>query len=103
MKHVTMAHTSLLVGDAVANALVRYATLLGRIGSADSVIIRSIGVTGEVVEASFLLNSGTVLIAESTTSGLQEPDNAEALQYMQDQIARQETYELPLLAPIEGA
>ena len=49
--HVTIAGTSLLVGDEVAGELLRYAALLGKIGSADSILVRSIGVNGEEVEA----------------------------------------------------
>ena len=95
MKHVTMAEKSFLVGDDVANTLIRYAALLGKVGSADSVTIHSLGVDGELVEAQFLLNPGTVLMAESTLSALPEPDNEDALQYMRDQIDKYETYSLP--------
>ena len=95
MKHVTIADKSLLVGDAVADALVRYAALLGQRNSADTVTIRSIGVDGEQVDAVFLLNSGTVMMAESTNSTLPEPDNNDALAYMQDQLQRYENYDLP--------
>jgi hypothetical protein len=102
VKHVTIAGKSLLLGDDVADALVRYATLLGSAGGADSVTIRSIGADGEEVEAAFLLNSGTVLMVESTRSTLPEPDNADALQYMRDQMGRRESYELPELGPTEG-
>ena len=94
MKHVTIADKSLLVGDAVAETLIRYAALLGQRSSADSVTIRSIGVDGEQVDALFLLNAGTVMMAESTSSTLPEPDNDDALAYMQDQLQRYESYDL---------
>ena len=93
--HITMAGTSLLVGDEVADALVRYATLLGKVHSADSLIVRSIGWDGQEVEADFLLNSGTVMMAESTTSELPEPDNADALAYLHDRMQRYEDYSMP--------
>ncbi|HEY8319490.1 MAG TPA: hypothetical protein VIG76_11720 [Amnibacterium sp.] len=95
MKHVTMAEKSFLVGDDVADLLIRYAALLGKVGSADSVSIRSLGIDGELVEALFLLNSGTVLMAESTHSKLPEPDNSDAIQYMRDQIEKYDSYALP--------
>ena len=90
-----MADKSFLVGDDVAETLIRYAALLGKVGSADSVSIRSLGIDGELVEALFLLNSGTVLMAESTHSDLPEPDNSDALQYMRDQIEKYDSYSLP--------
>ena len=102
VKHVTIAEKSLLIGDDAADTLVRYAALLGSTSSADSVNIRSIGVNGEEVGATFLLNSGTVMMVESTTSSLPEPDNTDALDYMRDQITRRESYDLPALEPLDG-
>jgi hypothetical protein len=95
VKHLTIADKSLLVGDEVANVLVQYATLLGKMNSADNVIIRSIGIDGEEVEANYLLNSGTVMMAESTHSKLPEPENGEALSYMQDRLRHFEDYAFP--------
>jgi hypothetical protein len=95
MRHVTIAGKSLLVGDEVAATLVQYATLLGKLNSADNVTIRSIGVDGAQVDAVFLLNSGTVMMTESTVSRLPEPENADAVAYMQDRLQRYETYSFP--------
>ena len=102
MKHVTMAEKSFLVGDEVAEVLIQYAALLGKVGSADSVTIRSLGVDGELVEALFLLNSGTVMMAESTHSKVPEPDNSDALQYMRDQIDKYDSFSLPQDEPETG-
>jgi hypothetical protein len=95
MKHVTIAEKSFLVGDDVADLLIRYAALLGKVNSADSVSVRSIGADGEVVEAMYLLNSGVVMMAEGTSSTLPEPDNRDAVTYMEDQIRRYESFEMP--------
>ena len=95
VKHVTIAGKSLLMGDEVADALVRYAALLGKVYSADRVVVRSVGRDGEEVEADFLLNPGVVLMAESTTSGLPEPDNADALRYLRDRMQQYEDYSMP--------
>lgn len=95
VKHVTIAEKSLLIGDDVADLLVRYASLLGKVGSADHVVIRSIGIDGEEVEADFLLNSGTVMMTESTHSALPEPDNSDALTYIRDRLEHYEDYTLP--------
>ena len=93
--HVTIAGTSLLVGDEVAVELLRYAALLGKIASADSVPVRSIGLNGEEVEATFLLNPGIAMMAESTASKLPEPDNTDALAYLRERIQLFEDYSLP--------
>jgi hypothetical protein len=95
VKHITISDKSFLIGDEATDLLVRYAALLGKIHSADSVRIRAIGIDGEAVEADFLLNSGTVLMAESSRSQLPEPDNADAIEYMRERIATQEDFELP--------
>jgi hypothetical protein len=79
VEHVTIAGKSLLVGDEVADALIRRAALLGKVRSADSVVVRAVGRDGEEVEANFLLDPGTVMIVESTASELPDPDNAGAL------------------------
>ncbi|MDQ4138149.1 MAG: hypothetical protein M3116_04805, partial [Actinomycetota bacterium] len=89
---------SLLVGDDAADALVEYAALVAQLGSGDSVQLNGIGVDGEKVTASFLLNSGTVLMAESTSSELPEPDNLEATAYMRKQLRTYGTSDAEALA-----
>jgi hypothetical protein len=86
VKHLTVADKSLLVGDDAADLLVEYAKLLGQVSSADSIDLHAIGADGDEVVATFLLNSGVTLVAESTTSQLAEPDNSKAEQYMHTQI-----------------
>ncbi len=88
---MTMAEKSLLIGDAAADTLVRYAALLAKLGSGDAVELSAVGVDGEQVEVTFLLNSGTVMIAETTNSTLPEPDNSEQVEYMLGRIAAYES------------
>ncbi|WP_375386832.1 hypothetical protein [uncultured Amnibacterium sp.] len=92
MQHLTVADKSVLIGDAIADALVRYAASLGRTNSADDLAIQAIGVDGEEVRLLLLLNSGVTLVAESTESVLPEPDNAAALAYIDRRMA---AFELP--------
>src|ERR1700709_602410 len=87
MKHITYSDKSVLVGDEAADALLEYAALLGRKTSADTVQLAIIGPDGNEGVATFLLNSGAVIMAESTNSALPEPDNSEALAYMKERIA----------------
>ncbi|MDH2443354.1 hypothetical protein QDR37_05285 [Amnibacterium sp. CER49] len=88
MKHVTAVEKSLLVGDGAADTLAEYAAHVARLGSGDTVQLRAIGVDGDEVVATFVLNSGTALTLESTHSVLPEPDNADAVAYMVAQMAQ---------------
>jgi hypothetical protein len=81
-----MADKSLLIGDEAADLLLEYAALLAQIGRGDSVRIRAIGVDGDEVTVGFLLNSGTVLLVETSTSTLPEPDNAGVVRYMRQRL-----------------
>ena len=102
VKHVTIACKPLLVGDAVTDELLRYAVLLGKVGSADCVLVHGIDAKGEEVEASLLLNPGTVMMAESTTSKLPEPDNSDALAYLHERLGLFEVYSMPDHATDQG-
>lgn len=86
MKHIMMADKSLLVGDEAADALVEYAALIARTNSGSSVELRAIGTDGEEVTASFLLNSGTVMVTQDTVSSLPEPDNSAVVADMRRRI-----------------
>ena len=87
MQHLTVADKSLLIGDDVADLLVRYAAQLGRTGSADDVTIRALGVDGQEVALHLLLNSGVTLVTESTGSRLPEPDNHEVVEHLRHRLA----------------
>jgi hypothetical protein len=81
-----MAEKSLLIGDHAAALLVQYAVLVAKSGSADAVQLHALGVDGEEVVATLLLNGGTVLIAESTESSLPEPDNDALVDYLRTKL-----------------
>ncbi|MGC5172255.1 hypothetical protein ACLQ2Q_16580 [Microbacterium sp. DT81.1] len=85
MKHITYAQKSLLVGDAAADALVEYAVALAKNASADTVTLKAFGVDGADVEATFVLDAGTIVMAETTKSSIPEPDDSEAVEYMREQ------------------
>lgn len=86
VQHVTMSDKSLLVGDEVVSLLLEYAALIAKTQGGDTVRLRAYGADGVEVDASFLLNSGTVLMAETSTSTLPEPDNSTAEQYLREQL-----------------
>jgi hypothetical protein len=87
MKHVTFGEKSLLMDDETADWLIEYATALGVAGSSDHVTVSAVGADGNEVVATFLLNGGTELMAESSTSEMQPPANEEAVRYMQERTS----------------
>jgi len=88
MKHVTFADKNLLVGDDAAELMLQYAAALSSTGGADTVHVNAISSDGDAVVATFLLNAGSPLMAETTNSTLPEPDNDEIAQYMRDRLAQ---------------
>jgi hypothetical protein len=88
MKHVTYANKSLLMGNDAADLLAEYAAALGSHQLADNVTIRALSVDGNEVDATFVLNSSSDLIAESTNSSVEPPSNEEVVAYMRDAILK---------------
>ncbi|MFE7846545.1 hypothetical protein ACFUTX_15275 [Microbacterium sp. NPDC057407] len=86
MKHLSFADKSLFLDDESADLLLEYAGLLASERSGDTVTVRAVGPDGNEVDATFVLNSATNLIAESTNSDLQPPSNPEAADYMRQRI-----------------
>lgn len=86
MKHVSYADKSLLMGDDAADTLLEYARLVADSGRADTVTLTSVSPDGNTVEASFLLDTSTILMVESTNSTMEPPDNSEVVQELKDRI-----------------
>jgi hypothetical protein len=87
MLHLTYGEKTLFVGDEAGETLLEYAGLLGNEGRADTVHMTCIGSDGNTIEATFLLNSGTLLVSESTNTEINEPDASDAIAYMRERIA----------------
>ena len=87
MRLLTYADRSILIGDEAADTLLEFSALLAETGHADSVALNAIGSEGDDIVASFVLGSGTNLMAESTSSKLPEPGNDEGLEYMNNKLA----------------
>jgi hypothetical protein len=88
MKHITFGDKSLLVGDAAADALLNYGAFLATEARGDTVEIHAISSDGDEVTASFLLGPGVTMMAETANTKLPEPDNTEALDYMEQAQTR---------------
>lgn len=82
------ANKTILVGDDAADALIEYGVALAANNTADRVTFAAIGADGATVQAVFLLNSGAALVAETTPSGLPEPDNTAEVARIRDRITR---------------
>lgn len=88
MKHVTFADKSLLVGDEAADLLTEYSAAVARNHTADTVTLSGYGADGSDVEATFVLDQGTVLMAETTRSSMPEPDNTETERLMREKLSQ---------------
>jgi hypothetical protein len=86
MKFLTYADRSVLIGDEAADILIEYSAVLAENGHADSVALNAIGGDGDDIVASFVLGSGTNLMAESTSSKLPEPNNTDGISYMKERL-----------------
>ena len=84
MKHVTYADKALFLDDESADWLMEYARALGVAGMTDSISLRVIGVDGNEVDATFLLNPNTELVTQTTRNSLDDPKNDAAVGYMQE-------------------
>jgi hypothetical protein len=87
MMHLTFSDQSLLLDDTAARLAVRYAAELASRGLADSVSLRAYGSDGDKVEAVLLLDQGMTLMAETSHTDLPEPDNSEAVEYLEQKLA----------------
>jgi hypothetical protein len=88
MKRINYGEISYLVGDDVADLLVRYTARLSSTGGADAVEINVLGPDGNPEVATFALGPGIIMAAETTRSELEEPDNSAAVTHMQGEIER---------------
>jgi len=84
MKHLTYAEKSLLVGDTTADLLLEYAAVLGTAGQADTVKVNAMSSDGDDVEATFLLGEGAPFMAETSTTKVPEPENAQADAFLRE-------------------
>jgi hypothetical protein len=94
MKPITYAEKSLLLGDDAADALIVYAAALATHGRGDGVTLRALGSDGDEVDATFLLTAGAPLMAETSTTRLPEPDDADA-----DAVARMQAETDRMVSP----
>jgi hypothetical protein len=85
--HVTFAEKSLFMGDDAADVLLEYAKVLADQGRADRVTLRAIGAEGHVVDVDMLLDSGTIIAAETTNSDANPPDNSENIADIRRRLA----------------
>ena len=86
MKRINYDAVSYLVGDDVADILVRYTARLATSQLADAVEINVLGPDGNAETASFALGPGVAMTAETTRSELKEPDNRAALAYIEGRL-----------------
>ncbi|WP_102194748.1 hypothetical protein [Microbacterium aurantiacum] len=100
MKHVTYGEKAHFLGDEAAESLMEYASLLGNAGRSDTVTLNAVDGHGNSVEATFLLNPSTVMVMESSSSDMKEPENDSAIEYMRART--EQLVNPPEILPEEG-
>ena len=88
MKNLAYGEVHFLVDDEAADAIVEYAVLMAKTGSADSVTLFVLGPDGNHEQTKFAIGPATMISAETTRSELEQPDNSEALAYMREKMAQ---------------
>ena len=88
MKRINYGDVNYLVGDEVADTMVRFTARLTTAQQGDAVEVNVLGPDGNAEVATFALGPGVAVTAESTRSVLAEPDNAAAVAFMKDAVAR---------------
>lgn len=79
MKSITYAEKSWLLGDDAADAVVEYAVLLARTGSADSVDVNALSTQGTPHLLTLVIGPATMMTLASVEVPMDEPDNDEAV------------------------
>jgi hypothetical protein len=87
VQHITTPDKSFLVGDVATELLMRYAALIAQVRGGDSVKVNAISGDGDDVVATLLINSGSLITAETTRSSQQEPDNRDLEGYLRSRMA----------------
>ena len=87
MKHISYADKTLFLDDDTADVLLEYAGLVAAQQGGDTVTVRAIGQDGNEVDATFVLNAATNMVAESTNSVVTPPSNDVPVEYMREKIS----------------
>jgi hypothetical protein len=95
-KHVTYAEKSLLMDDEAADLLTRYSAELANRNRADTVTLRALSDDGNEIEATFVLDAGTNLMAETTHSSVNPPDDEANINDLREKVAAIEASDLAL-------
>lgn len=88
MKHVTYGEKAHFLGNEAADTLVEYASALSNAEVSDTVTLSAVDDHGNSVEATFLLTPSTVMLVETSSSNMAEPENGEAIEYMRTRMER---------------
>jgi hypothetical protein len=86
MRHVTYADKSLMIGDEATDTMMEYVVALVNAGKADTVEINAWSNDGQEVVATFLLQTGAPVMAETVHTSMNEPENLTAVAYMRERL-----------------
>ena len=86
MKSLAYAQERVLIGDDAADGLMAYAVRLASLRLTEAIELHVLSASGDPVTAGLLLTPGASLMTATVTSAYAEPDNAELIDYMHQEM-----------------
>jgi hypothetical protein len=86
VKRLTYLNVHVYVADEFADAVLDFAAALARTSAAETLNFNAVSKKGKPKRVSFLLGPASSLVIESTDRRGKEPDNAEALAFLQGRM-----------------
>lgn len=86
MKSITYAEKSWLLGDLAADAVVEYAVLLARTGSADSVDVSVLSLDGTAHSLTLVVGPATMMTSAPVDTALEAPNNDDAIALIHERM-----------------
>ncbi|MET0480034.1 MAG: hypothetical protein ABWZ69_01625 [Mycetocola sp.] len=87
MKRLTDLNVHVFVGDDFADAVLDFAAALARSTAAETLKFNAVDKKGKPKTVSFLLGPASSLVIESSDRGGNEPDNAEAFEFLRGRMS----------------
>ena len=99
MKNLVYGESSWLVGDEAADAVLEYAVLMAKHGTADTLDVAVLGPDGNAETTTLVLGPSTMIQAQTTRSELVEPDNSALLAHVGERLHAAAQPAQPLAVP----
>jgi hypothetical protein len=91
---INFAGAQVITGDAAAQALLDFASVLAKLQTTDEVQLNTVQANGEPGVSRFLLGPASQIVISSHTSMIEEPDNAEVVASIRQRMRDLAGYEV---------